>query len=149
MLAPNQVLSFIQISSLIDDTSVQEIDPENYWTTPIASYLRDGVLPDDKEAARKLKVQVARFVLIKDVLYKKGFSRLYLRCFIPEEVDYVMREVHEGVCENHSGSRSLVYKLTRVGYYWPTMQKDAHAYIKACVRDLATSSGNRQRSSPQ
>ena len=29
--------------------------------TPIASYLKDGVLPDDKEAARKLKVQVARF----------------------------------------------------------------------------------------
>ena len=117
MLAPNQVLSFIQISSLIDDTSVQEIDPENYWTTLIASYLRDGVLPDDKEAARKLKVQVARFVLIKDVLYKRGFSRPYLRCLIPEEVDYVMREVHEGVCENHFGSRSLVYKLTRVGYY--------------------------------
>ena len=117
MLIPNQVLSFIQISSLIDDTSVQEIDPENYWMTPIASYLRDGVLLDDKEAARKLKVQVARFVLIKDVLYKRGFSRPYLRCLIPEEVDYVMREVHEGVCENHFGSRSLVYKLTRVGYY--------------------------------
>ena len=34
--------------------------------TPITSYLKDGVLPDDKEVARKLKVQAARFVLIKD-----------------------------------------------------------------------------------
>ena len=42
--------------------------------TPIAFYLRDGVLLDDKEAARKLKVQAARFILIKDVLYKRGFS---------------------------------------------------------------------------
>ena len=41
-----------------------------------------------------------------------------------------MREVHEGICGNHSGSRSLVHKLVRAGYYWPTMQKDAKAYVK-------------------
>ena len=41
-----------------------------------------------------------------------------------------MREVHEGICGNHSGSRSLVHKLVRAGYYWPTMQKDAEAYVK-------------------
>jgi len=62
------------------------------------------MLPDGKEAARKLKVQATRFVLIKDILYKRGFSRPYLRCLGTEEVDYVMREVHEGIYENHSGS---------------------------------------------
>ena len=79
-----------------------------------------------------MKVQAAHFVLVKDVLYKKGFSRLYLRCLVLEEADYVMREVHERVCGNHFGSRSLVHKLIRARYYWPTMQKDAHAYVKAC-----------------
>ena len=68
-------------------------------------------MPDEKEAARKLKVKAARFILIKDVLYKKSFSRPYLRCLGNEEMDYVMREVHEGICGNHSGSRSLVHKL--------------------------------------
>ena len=72
--------------------------------TPIASYLKDGVLPGNKEATRKLKVQAARFILIKDVLYKRGFSRPYLRCLVPEEANYVMRKVHKGVCRNHSGS---------------------------------------------
>ena len=33
---------------------------------------------------------------------------------------------------NHSGSRSLVHKLVRAGYYWPTMQMDAEAYVKTC-----------------
>ena len=69
---------------------MHKIGSESDWTTSITSYLKDGVLPDDKEAARKLKVQVARFVLIKDILYKRGFSHLYLRCLIPEEADYVM-----------------------------------------------------------
>ena len=111
MVIPGNVLSFVQLSPLIDPSNVQEICSDSSWTAPLVSYLRDGVLPDGKEAARKLKVQAARFVLIKDVLYKRGFSRPYLRCLGTEEADYVMREVHEGICGNHSGSRSLVHKL--------------------------------------
>ena len=132
MITHGNVLSFVQLSPLIDSSDVQERGSENNWTTTIASYLKDGVLPDEKEAARKLKVRVARFVLIKDVLYKRGFSRPYLRCLGNEEADYVMREVHEGICENHSGSRSMVHKLVWTGYYQPTMQADAEAYVKAC-----------------
>ena len=89
-------------------------------------------MPNEKEAVRKIKVWAARFVLIKDVLYKRGFSRPYLRCLGNEEADYVMREVHKGIYGNHSGSRSLVHKLVRAGYYWPTMQADAKAYVRAC-----------------
>ena len=43
-----------------------------------------------------------------------------------------MREIHEGVYENHSGGRSLVHKLIRAGYYWPTMLKDTQAYVRSC-----------------
>nr|XP_023901305.1 uncharacterized protein K02A2.6-like [Quercus suber] len=109
-----------------------EISSESNWTTPLVSYVKNGVLPDRKETTRKLKVQEVRFVLMKDILYKIGFSRPYLRCLGPGEADYVMREVHEGICGNHSRSRSLVHKLVRAKYYWPTMQKDAQAYVKAC-----------------
>ena len=69
---------------------------------------------------------------MKDVLYKRGLSHPYLRCLVLEKKEYVMREVHEGICGNHSGARSLVHKLIRAGYYWPTMQKDAQAYVKTC-----------------
>ena len=99
---------------------------------PLVSYLMNNMLPDGKDAARKLKVQESQFVLIKDILYKRGFSRPYLGCLGPEEVDYIMREVHEGICGNHSGARSLVHKLIRAGCYWPTIQKDAQTYVKAC-----------------
>ena len=78
-----------------------------------------------------MKVQATCFVLITNVLYKRVFSRPYLRCLIPDEVDYVMREVHERVCGNHSRAQSLVHKLIQAGFYWPTMQKDAQSYVKA------------------
>ncbi|XP_075665377.1 uncharacterized protein LOC142635045 [Castanea sativa] len=132
MITLDKVLSFIQPLPLIDVVNIQEIDSEINWTTPLISYLKDGTLPDGKEAVRKLKVQSARFVLMKGVLYKRGFSQPYLRCLGLEEADYVMKEVHEGICGNHSGSRSLVHKLIRAGYYWPTMQNDAQVYVKAC-----------------
>ena len=64
MITHGNVLSFVQISPLIDLSNVQEIGSESNWTTTIASYLKDGILPNEKEAARKLKVRVARFVLI-------------------------------------------------------------------------------------
>ena len=53
---------------------MQEINPEENWTTPLIAYLRSGILLDGKDAARKLKVQASWFVLIRDVLYKRGFS---------------------------------------------------------------------------
>ena len=96
---------------------MQEIDVEDNWTTPLIAYLRSGILPDGKDATRKLKVQTSRFVMIRDVLYKRGFSRPYLRCVTHDEADYVMRKVHEGICGNHSGARPLVHKLIRAGYY--------------------------------
>ena len=122
MLVPNQVLSFVLTSPLIDSgMNVQEVDSERNWTTLLTSYLKNGMLSDGKDVARKLKVIASRFVLIKDVLYKRGFSRPYLRCLVPEEVEYVMREVHKGICRNYSGEKSLVHKLIRARYYWPTM----------------------------
>ena len=98
------------------------------------AYLRLGILPDRKEVARKLKVQASRFMLIRDVLYKRGFSRPYLRSLTHDEADYMMREVHEGICGNHSGARLLAHKLIRAGYYWPTMLKDAQTYVKTCEK---------------
>ena len=44
----------------------------------------------------------------------------------------MLKEVHEGACGNHSGARSLIHKAVRVGYYWPTIQAYAEAYVKVC-----------------
>ena len=56
-------------------------------------------------------------------------------------------EVHEGICGNHSGARSLVHKLVRAGYYWSTMQKDAISYTRAC--DKCQRFGNLIHSPPK
>ena len=100
--------------------------------TPIVSYLKDGRLPEVKDEAKKLRMKAARYVLMDEVLYKRGCSQPYLRCLTLDEANYVLREVHKGACGNHLRARSLIHKVVRAGYYWPTVQVDAKAYVKAC-----------------
>nr|XP_023888728.1 uncharacterized protein LOC112000793 [Quercus suber] len=134
------VTNFIAEFNLVEGQGVEEIPQwsihtdgsSNRQAGGAAFYLKDRMLPNDKEAVRKLKVQAASFILVKDILYKRGFSQLYLRCLVPGETYYIMREVHKGIYGNHSRSWSLVYKLIQTGYYWPTMQKDVHVYVKVC-----------------
>nr|XP_023875028.1 uncharacterized protein LOC111987544 [Quercus suber] len=63
---------------------------------------------------------------------RKYLNRPYLRFLAPDEVKYILREIHEGACGNHSGARSLVHKVVRAGYYWLNMKADAKAYVKVC-----------------
>ena len=122
----------VQYIPSIDIPEVLQVQNEGNWMTPIILYLKDGNLPEGKDKARRLRVRSARYVLLNDVLYKRGFSQPYLRCLSPDEANYVLREVHEGACENHSGARSLIHKVARAGYYWLTIQADAKAYVKVC-----------------
>ena len=133
-LANEAVYEFDEIQYIpsIDIPEVQQVESTGNWMTPIISYLKEGRLLEEKDKARKLRVRSAKYVLMDEVLYKRGFSQPYLRCLAPDEANYVLREVHEGACGNHSSARSLVHKVVRARYYWPNMQADAKAYVKIC-----------------
>ena len=109
-----------------------KIKEQDEWMTLIVHYLKEGWLPKDKIEARKIQIRETRFIIIDNVLYKRGYSLPYLRCANSEEANYVLREIHEGTCENHAGARSLARKALKVGYYWPTLQKDVYNIVKAC-----------------
>ena len=116
----------------IDLPKIHQVEGEENWMTPILLYLEDGRLSEDKDEARRLRIKAAKYVLIDEVLYKRGFSQPYLRCLALDESNYVLREVHEGACGNHSEVRALVHKVVHAGYYWPTIQADTKAYVKVC-----------------
>ena len=94
-----------------------KIKEQDEWMTPIVLYLKEVWLPEDKTEARKIQIRVACFVIIDDVLYRRGYSLPYLRCANSDEADYVLREIHESVYKNHARARSLVGKALRAGYY--------------------------------
>uniref|UniRef100_A0A2N9ESH3 Uncharacterized protein n=1 Tax=Fagus sylvatica TaxID=28930 RepID=A0A2N9ESH3_FAGSY len=129
-----EIDGFVEIQGR-PSTEEETINPISFsttWMLPIIRYLKEGILPADRAEAHKLRIRASRFQLLGGILYKMGFSRPHLRCLSPEEANYVIREVHEGVCGNHSGARSLAHKLTRAGYYWPSLLHDATQFVKAC-----------------
>ncbi|KAF5442582.1 hypothetical protein F2P56_035224 [Juglans regia] len=87
------------------------------WAEEIVRYLEASKLPKDKGEERKVRNRAIWFTLVNVVLYKRGYSNPFLRCVSQEEALYILIEVHEGVCGNHFGERSLAVKVMRVGYY--------------------------------
>ena len=111
---------------------VAPIESEPSWMDPIWDYLIDGCLPDDPKEASKIRMWSAMFTNHRGSLYKRGFFTPILKCIAGKDTDYVLKEVHEGVCGNHIGARALAGKVLRKGYYWPTMLRDAIDLVRKC-----------------
>ncbi|XP_042418938.1 uncharacterized protein LOC122007191 [Zingiber officinale] len=103
------------------------------WRTPMINYLRQGILPTDPEESRLIRKQVHAYVMIGDQLYKRSFSRPLLKCLGVEEADQTLREIHLGCCGNHVGGRILSRKVLLAGYFWHTLQRDAHKLVNTCL----------------
>ena len=102
------------------DLNGVEVSPvmiEPSWMDPIWDYLIEGLLPNDLKEASKLRTRSARFTVHRGSLYKRGFFTPILKCIAGKDSDYLLREVHEGVCGNHIGARALAGKALRQGYY--------------------------------
>ncbi|GJW32932.1 reverse transcriptase domain-containing protein [Tanacetum coccineum] len=95
------------------------------WMTPIIEYLKDETLLDDRNEASKLRIEARQYELLEGVLYRRSFLKSWLRCVGPLQANYVIQEIHEGLCSMHAGPQSVVAKAMRLGYYWPTMHRDA------------------------
>ena len=105
----------------IEEVPTFIIQSMNSWMKPIVSFLQDGHLLQDADEARKIKKKAARFIILNDTLYKRGFSMPYLKCVDDDETKYILEEIHERIYGDYASPRSLVSKVIRIGYFWPTM----------------------------
>ncbi|XP_057962309.1 uncharacterized protein LOC131153877 [Malania oleifera] len=112
------------------DSEINEGD----WRTPLVQYLCDGSLLEDKKESLKVRRKAARYALINKELYRRSLTLPYLRCLSNEKAEYILREIHEGVCGNHLASRALAQEALQQGFYWSTMRKDAVEFVKRCDR---------------
>nr|KYP45835.1 Uncharacterized protein K02A2.6 [Cajanus cajan] len=103
------------------------------WITDMVDHLEHGKVPSDPAAARKLRTQAARYTMVGGELYRRGFSVPLLKCVDAEQAEYILREMHEGICGFHSGGRTLATKVLRAGYYWPTLRDDCAKFVKHCT----------------
>ena len=118
--------------SIGEEAEVMQVSTKKSWMDLILSYIREGILPEDMKQGRKLKCRAAMYTLLAGILYRRKFTLPLLKCLDDEEADYVLREIHKGICGNHSGARTLAVKVLRQGYFWPIMHQDAKGMVKNC-----------------
>ncbi|RDX96015.1 hypothetical protein CR513_21394, partial [Mucuna pruriens] len=94
-----------------------EFEWQPTWFDPIINYLRTDTVPNDPQEAKRIKREAAKYVLVADQLYKKGFS-----------FPWCLGEV----CGSHIEGRALASKITRVRFYWLTLKRDSLAFVKKC-----------------
>ncbi|XP_022032740.1 uncharacterized protein LOC110933845 [Helianthus annuus] len=103
------------------------------WISPIILYLQHGKLPERKAEARKLQHKAINYEMADGVLYRKSFMGPLLRCVDKTDAQYLVREIHEGLCGIHAGPRMVVAKIMSAGYYWPGMHVDAVELLRRCT----------------
>ena len=72
------------------------------WMAPIIQYLRDSILLEDKSKVRLLRLKATQYILYDGKLYRRGFPTPLLKCVDLKEENYILWEIHEGVCDNHT-----------------------------------------------
>ena len=86
----NNLAMEVQKHPSIEEAPTLTIQSINSWMTPIISFLLDGHLPQDTNEAKKIRKRAARFTILNDTLYKRGFSMPYLMCVDTDEAKYIL-----------------------------------------------------------
>ena len=87
-------------------------------------------------------MSLASYQIIEGVLFRKNYDGVFLRCLEHEDASKVVKELHDDLAIGNFSRDTTAHKILRAGYYWPTLFKDAHAYVRKC--DTCQRSGGRQ-----
>nr|XP_027095987.1 uncharacterized protein LOC113715883 [Coffea arabica] len=106
------------------------------WFNDLKEFLKTGSYPQHASSKDKsfLRRMVSKFFLNGEVLYKRTSDLNLLRCIDEDEAQYMMKEVHSGVCGPHMNGHLLAKKIMRTGYFWLTMEHDCIDFVRRCIK---------------
>jgi hypothetical protein len=100
------------------------------WRTKIISFLQGNCLSDDEVYNKRMEARTRPYVTIQGELYKHGVYSPLHKCLSRTEGQELMKEIHAGLCGSHIGSRPLLGKVFRQGFYWPKAASDAAELVQ-------------------
>ena len=75
--------------------------------------------------ARQIVRRSKSMTIVNGKLHHLSVTGAFQCCVSPTEGQEILREIHEGDCGHHAGSKSLLAKAFRHGFYWLTAHADA------------------------
>jgi hypothetical protein len=72
--------------------------------------------------------------VIEGKLWRKNTkAEVLMKCIEQEDGIKLLAEIHSGTCGSHTASRTLVGKVFRAGFYWPSAIADAEKLVRHCA----------------
>ena len=94
----------------------------------IVSFLQGNYPSDDESYIKRMHARTRPYVIIEGELFKQGVCSPLLKCLSRAEGQELMKEIRSGICGAHIGSRPLLSKVFKQGFYWPKAASDV-AYL--------------------
>jgi hypothetical protein len=101
------------------------------WMSLIRAYLDNQPLSDDNVEVECITRKFRMYHLIDGVMYMQGVNGMMIRCISKEDIQ-LLQDIHIGVCRAHLSWRSIIGKVFRYGFYWPTANNDAMEIVTKC-----------------
>jgi hypothetical protein len=137
----NLVVDFLSRIPKIDDSlTIEDQFPDEHlffittkplWYVDVENYLATGkLLAHISSRERKLIVQCsARFTWIDGYIFHTGSDLQIRGCIREDEIYDILKAEHDEPCGGHFEDRQTRHKILQMGYYWPSIFKDANKYV--------------------
>ena len=91
---------------------VEETTDEKPWYYDIKRFLQtqEYLIGASRKDRKTLKRLAGSFFLNENVLYKRNFDIVFLRCVDRHEADMLMHDIHEGSFGTHANGHSMAKK---------------------------------------
>eukprot|EP00253_Pinus_taeda_P028167 PITA_28167 len=141
----NTVVDFLsRIQNTKEDSLVEDKFPDEYlfavttktpWYADIANYLVTRKLPPQlfPSERRKIIQESSKYSWISNELFRTGPDLVIGRCVREYEMPDILKACHDEPCGRHFADKRTAYKILPLGYFWPSLFKDAKQYVKRAL----------------
>ena len=89
------------------------------WYGDILLYLQtqNFLAHFNHEDRRRIRHQAIHYLLVGDVLYRRGIDTILRRCLTHDEAETILNDSHSGACGGHLSGIGTAQKILHVGYF--------------------------------
>nr|GEV13161.1 reverse transcriptase domain-containing protein [Tanacetum cinerariifolium] len=128
---PKEINKFFPLETISKLTHHDQSTP---WFTDFANYHAGKFIIKGMSTQQKYKFfkDVKHYFWDDPYLFKTCADQVIQRCVAGQEAVDILIACHSGPIEGHYGSNYTAKKVFDLGFYWPTIYKDAFELVKYC-----------------
>ena len=129
--------------------AMSEVSPVP-WFADYVNYLIAKVIPPEFTYQQKKKFfsELRHYYWEEPILYRHCADQVIRRYVPEEEMSSILSHCHYLECGGHFRGNRTAAKVLQSSFYWPTLFRDAHAYVSACDRCQRMGSISRRDEAP-